>query len=94
VKYRDFSQVWEIALQLGFFVSPIVYDESLVPQNYRFLYFLNPITRLIQVTRGLLLNHQLPPPSDLLVILLATILLLALGLIVFSTLQVHFAEEL
>ncbi|MGA2785025.1 MAG: ABC transporter permease [Candidatus Bathyarchaeia archaeon] len=94
VKYRDFSQIWEIALQLGFFVSPIVYDESLVPSNYQFLYSLNPITRLIQATRGLFLKHQLPLPSDLLVVLSITALFFVGGLVVFSILQVRFAEEL
>jgi lipopolysaccharide transport system permease protein len=94
VKYRDFSQIWEIALQLGFFVSPIVYDESLVPSNYQFLYSLNPITRLIQATRGLFLKHQLPLPSDLLVVLSITALFFVGGLVMFSILQVRFAEEL
>lgn len=94
VKYRDFDQIWEITLQLGFFASPIVYDESLVPSTYRFLYSLNPVTRLIQSTRRLFFEHQLPPASDFLVILSITALLLLGGLAVFSFLQARFAEDL
>ena len=94
VKYRDFDQIWEIVLQLGFFVSPIVYDESLVPSNYRFLYSLNPITRLIQATRQLFFEHQLPSGFDFLVVLSITAVLFLGGLAVFSVLQVRFAEEL
>ncbi len=94
VKYRDFSQIWEIVLQLGFFVSPIVYDESLVPSNYRFLYSLNPITRLIQATRQLFFEHLLPSGLDVFVILSITAALFLGGLAVFSLLQARFAEEL
>jgi lipopolysaccharide transport system permease protein len=94
LKYRDFSQIWEIALQLGFFVSPIVYDESIVPPRYSFLYSLNPITRLIEATRALFFQHQLPNNFDLLVIFSFTALFLVVGLSVFSYLQTKFAEEL
>jgi lipopolysaccharide transport system permease protein len=94
VKYRDFSQIWEIALQLGFFVSPIVYDESLVPLNYRFLYSLNPITRLIEATRRLFFQHQLPLGSDFIVILSFTAIFLTAGFAIFSFLQERFAEDL
>ncbi len=94
LKYRDFSQIWEIAMQLGFFLSPIVYDESVVPARYIFFYSLNPITRLIDVTRRLFLQHQLPLGSDFEIILLFTAIFLLVGLVVFSHLQSKFAEEL
>ncbi len=94
LKYRDFSQIWEIAMQLGFFLSPIVYDESVVPARYIFFYSLNPITRLIDVTRRLFLQHQLPLGSDFEIILFFTAIFLLVGLVVFSHLQSKFAEEL
>lgn len=94
LKYRDFSQIWDIALQLGFFVSPIVYDETLVPSRFRFLYSLNPITRLIGATRALFFDHQLPSGYDFLVILSFTAILMVVGFLVFSHLQAKFAEEL
>lgn len=93
LKYRDVSQIWDIALQLGFFLSPIVYDESSVPSRYKFLYSLNPITRLIGATRGMFLQQQLPKISDLVVIFSITGLILIVGLVVFQHLQTTFAEE-
>lgn len=33
LKYRDFNELWGIALQLGFFLSPIVYDATLIPKD-------------------------------------------------------------
>jgi ABC-type polysaccharide/polyol phosphate export permease len=93
LKYRDVSQIWELALQLGFFLSPIVYDESSVPARYLFLYSLNPITRLIEATRNMFLQRELPGATDLFVIFSVTGLILLLGLVVFQHLQAGFAEE-
>ncbi len=81
-------------MQLGFFLSPIVYDESVVPTRYIFFYSLNPITRLIDATRRLFLQHQLPLGSDFEIILFFTAIFLLVGLVVFSHLQSKFAEEL
>jgi lipopolysaccharide transport system permease protein len=54
VYYRDMNQIWDVVIQIGFFLSPIVYPLSLIPENYRFYYMLNPITRLIEMYRGVL----------------------------------------
>jgi len=94
LKYRDFSQLWDIALQLGFFVSPIVYDSSFIPARYSFIYSLNPITRLIQLVRDIFLQKTLPSSYDLGILLTIVILFLVLGLTVFHKLEQRFAEEL
>jgi len=94
VKYRDFYQIWDIALQLGFFLSPIVYDPTLIPPHYQFMYSLNPVTQLIQLVRDALLYAQPPTQFDLAVILSAMALLLLLGVFVFQRLEPKFPEEL
>lgn len=92
--YRDLYQLWDIALQLGFFVSPIVYDVSLIPTRYQFLYSLNPITRLIEFTRDMLLGGQFPTIFDNVVLLLDIGILLVIGVTIFRFLEPKFAEEL
>jgi len=94
LKYRDVSQIWDIVIQLGFFLSPIVYDENSIPTRYQFLYSLNPITRLIEATRGMFFQQELPGARDLSIIFLVIGLLLLVGLAVFQHLQAGFAEEL
>lgn len=94
LKYRDFNQLWEIALQLGFFLSPIVYDASLVPARYRFLYSLNPVTRLIEFARGIFLQHQLPSSFESAVVVLTVFVFLSIGFFVFRYYEPRFAEEL
>jgi lipopolysaccharide transport system permease protein len=92
VYYRDFSQVWEIFLQAGFFLSPIFYSESVIPQNLNVVYSLNPMARLIEATRKILYYGQLPTAFDLLIVVAALLLLMAIGYIVFSKLEPKFGE--
>jgi lipopolysaccharide transport system permease protein len=94
LKYRDFNQVWEIALQLGFFLSPIVYEASLVPERYQFAYSLNPVTRLIESTRAIFLKSQLPSPYDGVIVLSSIVIFLVAGILIFRRLEPGFAEEL
>jgi lipopolysaccharide transport system permease protein len=94
LRYRDFNQVWDIVLQLGFFLSPIVYDASLIPERYRFVYSLNPVTRLIESTRSIFLRNQLPSPYDGVMILSSIVIFLVAGLLIFRRLEPSFAEEL
>lgn len=90
--YRDFYQIWEIALQLGFFLTPIFYDPSIIPERYRFYYSLNPMTRIIESMREILYYNSVPTAFDLAVPLLSAVALLAIGYTIFSRLEPRFAE--
>jgi ABC-type polysaccharide/polyol phosphate export permease len=93
-KYRDFNQLWDITLQLGFFLCPIVYDASLIPERYRFVYFLNPMTRLIDSVRDIFLFGFTPSLTDYMVVIAASAILLLIGGAIFRSFERSFAEEL
>lgn len=92
VYYRDFSQVWEIFLQAGFFLSPIFYSESVIPQSLNIVYSLNPMARLIEATRKILYVGQLPTAFDLLIVIGALLVFLLLGSLLFIRLEPKFGE--
>jgi lipopolysaccharide transport system permease protein len=94
VKYRDFYQLWDVALQLGFFLSPIVYDAQLIPNRFRFAYSLNPMTALIQSARDIFLLQRLPSTFDLSIVSAAVVILLFVGAIIFRSLEARLAEEI
>jgi ABC-2 type transport system permease protein len=58
VSLRDMGQVWELAVQLLFYVTPIVYPVTLLPQWARDLTFLFPVTQVIQDVRALVLSDD------------------------------------
>ncbi len=93
VYYRDLNQIWDVVLQVGFFVSPIIYPLSLVPAKYEFYYMLNPITRLINMYRDIFLNGMFPKISDFGIVFVFDLLLVFIGTAIFRKLSRRFAEE-
>ena len=94
VYYRDLNQIWEVLLQLGFFISPVCYSISIVPEKYMFYYMLNPVTLVMQIYRKTLLYGQSPSSASLAYILLAAVFLIVIGAAIFKRLERRFAEEL
>ena len=93
VYYRDINQIWEVILQIGFFLSPIVYPISLIPEKYMTYYMLNPITRLIEMYRDTLLYGKLPGLADFFLVFLFGIIMFVFGSWLFRKLSPRFAEE-
>lgn len=92
VYYRDFSQVWEIFLQAGFFLSPIFYSETVIPQSLQIVYSLNPMARLIEATRKILYYGQLPTSFDILIVVGSLLVFLVVGSLLFAKLEPKFGE--
>jgi lipopolysaccharide transport system permease protein len=58
VKYRDFRFVIPFLVQLGFYVSPVGFSSSLIPDYWRFLYSMNPMVGVIDGFRWCILGGQ------------------------------------
>jgi len=93
VYYRDLNQIWDILLQVGFYLAPIIYPLSLVPEKYMFYYMLNPITRLMVMYRDILLYSTIPSALDFLIVVVCGLLFLIIGTMIFRKLSPGFAEE-
>lgn len=52
VKFRDIRYALPFAIQLGMFATPIIYPSSLVPERWRFLLALNPLSGQIEAYRA------------------------------------------
>ena len=90
--YRDLDQVWEVLLQAGFFLVPIVYPISVIPDQYLGLYLLNPVTVIIEMIRDILVYGTLPPALYWAYAALIAVVLLAVGRHIFARLERRFAE--
>jgi lipopolysaccharide transport system permease protein len=58
VKYRDVRIALPFLLQIWFFLSPIIYPSSLVPQRWRWLLALNPMTGIVEGFRTALYGRK------------------------------------
>jgi len=47
VKYRDFRFVIPFIVQLGLYISPVGFSSTIVPEQYRILYYLNPMVAVV-----------------------------------------------
>ncbi len=61
VRLRDIGQIWELALQVFFYASPIVYPIGYLPPWARKIVFLNPFTQVLQDIRSIVLYPDLKP---------------------------------
>lgn len=92
VYYRDLTQIWDVVIQLGFFLSPICYPITLIPPKYLPMYILNPVTVIIETYRNFLIYGLPPGLPSLAYLVVATCILMIIGRAVFNRLERRFAE--
>jgi lipopolysaccharide transport system permease protein len=95
VKYRDFRYVVPFVVQLGLYVSPVGFSSSIVPDQWRLLYSLNPMVGVIDGFRWSLLGGeaQLYWPGFLLSLTLVCLLLYS-GIRYFRATERTFADTI
>lgn len=54
--FRDLSQIVSICLQFGMWLTPIMWDDARLPENLRWVLFLNPVTYIVEGYRDSLLR--------------------------------------
>ena len=94
VTFRDTQYLLGVLLQLLFFLSPVFYDLTAIPERYRSLLVLNPLVYLIDAYRAILIHGELPSMAALAVLGVSAMGLLAVSYIVFIRASYHFVEEL
>jgi lipopolysaccharide transport system permease protein len=66
--YRDIAYVVPFLIQVGFFISPVVYETgAIIPERWRLVYSLNPMVGVLDGFRWALLSKPAPPAAGLLV---------------------------
>lgn len=92
VRYRDVKYAVPFAIQLWLFVTPIIYPSTMVPEQFRWLLALNPLTGLIEAFR-----HAVVPASPVSwelvgVSVIFTFVLLAVAITYFRRTEKAFAD--
>ncbi len=60
VKYRDFRYIVPFIVQFGLYISPVGFSSSVVPEQYRLLYSINPMVGVIDGFRWAILGSDFP----------------------------------
>ncbi len=93
VKYRDFRYIVPFIVQFGLYISPVGFSSSIVPQQWRWLYSVNPMVGVIDGFRWAILgsNFNLYLPGFMLSVGLVALLFVS-GVWYFRKVERTFAD--
>lgn len=92
VQYRDVRYTIPFLTQLWLFITPVAYPSSLVPERWRLLYGLNPMTGVVEGFRWALLGKADSPGISVLISLAMVCMLFVGGLYYFRRMEKNFAD--
>ena len=93
-KYRDLAMLVTFGLQLWQYGSPIAYGLRLIPEKYMHLYLLNPVTSIITTFRYAMFGFGYFNLMYYLIGWAVSIVVFALGLILFSRIERTFMDTI
>ncbi len=102
VKYRDMSYIWEVVLQAGFYLTPIIYPLSVVTSlSMQKMLLLNPMAQAIQDARNVVVTKETITITEVygsntiyLVSFITVLIVFVAGVLYFKREAKHFAENL
>ncbi len=92
VTYRDVAQLLPAATQLWLFVSPIIYSGTIVPEQFRPIYWLNPMAIAVDGLRWSILGTAMPPAAEFILGISVAALLLVGGYLFFRQREPSFSD--
>jgi ABC-2 type transport system permease protein len=90
----DLREALKALVRVSFFVTPIIWPVSRVPEDWRFLVDYNPLAVLVETYRDLILEGTLPGNTAALYFSLVALVLFAAGFVMFNRVKHNFADLL
>lgn len=94
VYLRDLQHFIGIFLQLLFYATPIVYSIESIPDNFKWILKLNPMTYIIDACRDIFYYKTMPDIQPILLLIVVSVVICIIGYMIFNKLQKGFAEQL
>src|SRR5690606_28158745 len=83
-KYRDLESITQFVLRLFMFAAPVVYPSTIIPENLRLLFWLNPLTPAIETFRYAFFGSPAASWPYLSLSMVTVFILVLAGLMVFK----------
>ncbi len=94
VLFRDTQHLLAVILRLFFFLTPIFYEASMLPDRYGSLYRINPMVAMVEAYRAVLMGDRPLNWGSLLWPALLAIFMCVTGYAIFRRVNYRFVEEL
>lgn len=93
VKYRDFRYIVPFIVQFGLYISPVGFNSNVIPEQWQYVYALNPMVGVIDGFRWCLLNGDQPINwASMTISLSVSFTMLWLGIYQFRKMEKSFAD--
>ncbi|MGD9602564.1 MAG: ABC transporter permease [Gammaproteobacteria bacterium] len=90
--YRDVGQMMPFLLQLWMYLTPIMYPTTLIPEQYRDWFALNPMVGIVEAYRDAMLRHEAPDPAQIGYSAAVAVTALLVGYLVFKKIELKIAD--
>jgi len=94
LRYRDLNQVWDLLIQAGFFLAPIIYPLGILPERLHFYLFLWPPTPIVEFSRAVLVRGDAPSATAHAFLCAVVLASLGIGALLFARYSASAAEYL
>lgn len=91
---KDFDKLLSQILYIGLYISPVIFAPGLIPSAARTIYFLNPIAGTLLAFRSCLFDDFPFPWWQWIYSSIATLLLLAIGTVIYKRVEAFIADKL
>ncbi len=91
-KYRDLTILVAFGVQLWMYASPVVYSVSQIPEQYQFIYLLNPVAPIITIFRYAFLGTGFIPFASWGISWITTLVLITIGVVMFTRIEKTFMD--
>lgn len=92
IKYRDVRYILPFFIQLFLFLTPVIYPLSLVSGKYAWIFYLNPLTGVLDIFRSVLFTIPLYRPGYIFLSIGSAVTLVIIGLVFFERFEKSMAD--
>ncbi|MEI6690161.1 MAG: ABC transporter permease [bacterium] len=90
--YRDIQYLLGLIILVWMYLTPIMYPVEVIPERYRFLLSLNPMSVIINAYRQVILSGKEPNMVSLSIAAVTALVFFGIGFVVFKKLEGRFAD--
>ena len=92
--YQDVEYALGALVRMFFFITPVMYPTSEIPESYQYWFLFNPMATICEGYRGILLRHELPLPEHLIATTIFSLLVLVIGIVIYRRMSPQLPEVL
>ena len=90
VFFRDTQFLWSLFCLVWMYATPIFYTESIISENFKFIFNINPLYHFLKIIRTCILSGISPDPIEYVISIGSALLMLCIGTIIFKKTQDKF----